>query len=102
MFLLMSLVSFLSFLFQQQSWFEIDASILGLALYMLMQLTGMFQWCICQSAEVVNLMVSGECVLCFGKLEPKAPLVLESDKYLDASWPNHGAVKVQDLAVQYR
>jgi ATP-binding cassette subfamily C (CFTR/MRP) protein 4 len=102
MFLLTCLVSFLSVLFQQQNWFEIDPSILGLSLSMLLQLTGLFQWCIRQSAEVVNLMVSVERVLGFGKLEPEAPLELESDKDLDTCWPNHGAVEVQDLAVRYR
>jgi ABC-type multidrug transport system fused ATPase/permease subunit len=92
----------LSGLFQQQSWFKIDPSILTLFLSMLLQSTGMFQWCIHQSAKLVNQMVSVELVPGFGKLEPEAPLELESDKGLDTSWPNHGAVEVQDLAVRYQ
>eukprot|EP00429_Kryptoperidinium_foliaceum_P058889 CAMPEP_0176093518 /NCGR_PEP_ID=MMETSP0120_2-20121206/46861_1 /TAXON_ID=160619 /ORGANISM="Kryptoperidinium foliaceum, Strain CCMP 1326" /LENGTH=196 /DNA_ID=CAMNT_0017427455 /DNA_START=110 /DNA_END=697 /DNA_ORIENTATION=- len=40
MFLLMALVSFLSVLFQQQKWFNIDPAILGLSISMLLQLAG--------------------------------------------------------------
>jgi len=101
-FMLLSLVSFLSVLFQTQDWFQIDPAILGLSISMLLQLAGMFQWCIRQSAEVVNQMVSVERVLSFGKIEPEAPLELESDKLLDTSWPNHGKVDVKDLSVRYR
>jgi len=103
MFLLMVLVSFLSVLFQQQSWFMIDPAILGLSMSMLLQLAGIFQWCIRQSAEVVNLMVSVERVLAYGSLESEAPLDLDSDKDLDGDWPDKGAIDVVDnLAVRYR
>jgi ATP-binding cassette subfamily C (CFTR/MRP) protein 4 len=102
MFLLMSLVSFLSVIFQGQGWFEIDPAILGLAISMLLQLAGLFQWCIRQSAEVVNLMVSVERVLGFAQVEPEAPLELDSDRQLDKAWPAHGAVEVNNLAVRYR
>jgi ATP-binding cassette subfamily C (CFTR/MRP) protein 4 len=101
-FMLMSLVSFLSVLFQTQGWFSIDPAILGLSISMLLQLAGMFQWCIRQSAEVVNQMVSVERVLSFGSIEPEAPLELESDKRLDPAWPERGAVNVSDLSVRYR
>eukprot|EP00934_Nitzschia_sp_Nitz4_P006161 Nitzschia sp. Nitz4//scaffold366_size23882//2073//6107//NITZ4_008438-RA/size23882-processed-gene-0.30-mRNA-1//-1//CDS//3329549299//6151//frame0 len=102
MFLLMSFVSFMSVIFQQQGWFSIDPSILGLSISMLVQLAGIFQWCIRQSAEVVNLMVSVERVLGFGKLEPEAPLEVEDDKVLDPEWPQFGKIAVDDLAVRYR
>jgi ATP-binding cassette, subfamily C (CFTR/MRP), member 4 len=69
---------------------------------MLLQLAGMFQWCIRQSAEVVNQMVSVERVLSFGKIEPEASLELDSDKSLNSSWPNFGTVDVKDLSVRYR
>eukprot|EP00980_Cylindrotheca_fusiformis_P015479 scaffold4361_cov123-Cylindrotheca_fusiformis.AAC.1 len=89
-------------LFEQQSWFEIDPSILGLAISMLLQLAGVFQWCIRQSAEVVNLMVSVERVLAFRNIAPEASLEVEGDERLDPSWPNHGDIKVNDLDVRYR
>lgn len=101
MFALMSLVSFLSVLFQQQGWFSIDPAILGLSISMLLQLAGLFQWCIRQSAEVVNQFVSVERVLEFGALEPEASLELENDKNL-GDWPERGEIDVKDLAVRYR
>ena len=81
-FLFLAAVSFLSVTFNTQGWFSVDPAILGLSLSMLLQLTGLFQWCIRQSAEVVNQMVSVERVLDFGKVEPEAPLELEGDRAL--------------------
>lgn len=69
---------------------------------MLIQLAGMFQWCIRQSAEVVNLMVSVERVLAFKNLEPEAPLTLDGDKSLDAAWPQNGKIEVEDVGIRYR
>ena len=102
MFVLMSVVSFLAVVFHGQAWFQIDPSILGLSISMLLQLAGMFQWCIRQSAEVVNLMVSVERVLAFKNLEPEAPLELESDQKLDAEWPENGKIEVENISIRYR
>eukprot|EP00526_Cylindrotheca_closterium_P003573 CAMPEP_0113610786 /NCGR_PEP_ID=MMETSP0017_2-20120614/5211_1 /TAXON_ID=2856 /ORGANISM="Cylindrotheca closterium" /LENGTH=1304 /DNA_ID=CAMNT_0000519695 /DNA_START=42 /DNA_END=3956 /DNA_ORIENTATION=+ /assembly_acc=CAM_ASM_000147 len=102
MFFLASGVSLLAVLFERQEWFKIDPAILGLSISMLLQLSGLFQWCIRQSAEVVNLMVSVERVLAFKNLEPEAPLVLDSDKNLDSAWPQHGKIEVRDLGIRYR
>lgn len=101
-FLLMSSVCLLSVLFQTQGWFEVDPAILGLSISMLIGLCNAFQWCIRQSAEIVNQMVCVERVLGYGKIEPEAPLALESDKDLDSSWPYKGAIDVKDVAVRYR
>ena len=97
-----SLCSFLSVLFQTQGWFNVDPAILGLSISMLLQLCSAFQWCIRQSAEIVNQMVSVERVLEYGRIEPESPLELESDKNLDKSWPYEGAITVKDLSVRYR
>ncbi|GKY92774.1 hypothetical protein MPSEU_000247200 [Mayamaea pseudoterrestris] len=102
-FLFVAIVSFLSVLFHSQNWFPLDPTVLGLALSMLLQLAGMFQWCIRQSAEAVNQMVSVERVLAFGDLEPEAPLVLDTDKDVLANgWPKLGAMEVEELSVRYR
>jgi ATP-binding cassette subfamily C (CFTR/MRP) protein 4 len=101
MFALMSMVSFLSVLFQQEGWLSIDPAILGLSISMLLQLAGLFQWCIRQNAEVVNQFVSVERVLDFGSLESEASLELENDKNL-GDWPERGEIDVKDLAVRYR
>lgn len=101
-FLLLAFVCFVTVLFQTQGWFNVGPTILGLTLSMLLQLCSGFQWCIRQSAEIVNQMVSVERVLAFGKIEPEAPLELESDDGLDKSWPLEGEISVKDLAVRYR
>lgn len=48
------IVSYLSLLVQQKQWFDIDPAILGLSISFILYLAGLFQWCIRQSAEVVN------------------------------------------------
>jgi hypothetical protein len=49
-FLLLAIVSYLSVLVSAEGWFHVDPSILGLSLSLLIQLAGLFQWCIRQSA----------------------------------------------------
>lgn len=102
-FLFLSIVSFLSVLFHREGWFDVDPAILGLSLSMLLQLAGLFQWCIRQSAEVVNQMVSVERVLAFGKLPSEAPLELDVDKnIINTGWPSEGAIAMEDVSVRYR
>lgn len=101
MVLFLSVACFLSVVVHRQGWFDIDPAILGLALSMLLQLAGVFQWCIRQSAEVINQMVSVERVLGFGGLPPEADLEKESDKEL-ATWPREGRLSVKGLSVRYR
>jgi len=93
--------SFLAVLFNQQGWFQIDPAVLGLALTMLLQLAGIFQWCVRQSAEVINQMVSVERVLGFGDLPAEGDLELDTDKDL-GDWPQDGAMTVQELSARYR
>jgi ATP-binding cassette subfamily C (CFTR/MRP) protein 4 len=81
-------------------WFDVDPSILGLALTLLLQLAGTFQWAVRQSAETVNQMVAVERVSAFGKLPSEAPLVMEADDKL-VDWPR-GAIDCQDLTIRYR
>jgi ATP-binding cassette subfamily C (CFTR/MRP) protein 4 len=101
-FFMMFFVCFLSVLFQTQGWFDVDPAILGLSISMLLQLCSAFQWCIRQSAEIVNQMVCVERVLAYRKIASEASLVLESDLNLDESWPHEGAINVKDIAVRYR
>ena len=103
MFLLMTLVSFLAVLFQHQGWFDVDPAILGLSISMLLQLAGVFQWCIRQSAEVVNQLVSVERVLGYAGLEPEAPLRCGNDDHERThEWPSDGAIDFRDVAIRYR
>eukprot|EP00536_Pseudo-nitzschia_multiseries_P014610 jgi/Psemu1/215290/e_gw1.735.14.1 len=99
---LTTFVCFFSVFSHRQGWFTVDPTNIGLSISMLLQLCDAFQWCVRQSAEVVNQMVSVERVVEFGKVEPEAPLELETDKKLDESWPSRGAISVKDLSTRYR
>ena len=89
----LTVVSFLSVLVHNEGWFDIDPAILGLSLSMLNMLSNVFQYCIRQTAEVVNHMVSVERVLEFGKLEPEAALYCDDDgKLLEKGWPTAGKI----------
>lgn len=100
-FLFIAIASFLAVLFNEQGWFQLNPAVLGLAVTMLLQLAGIFQWCIRQSAEVINQMVSVERVLGFGELPSEAPLEFESDEQL-VDWPLDGSMKVTNLSARYR
>eukprot|EP00814_Leptocylindrus_danicus_P003411 CAMPEP_0116018752 /NCGR_PEP_ID=MMETSP0321-20121206/8831_1 /TAXON_ID=163516 /ORGANISM="Leptocylindrus danicus var. danicus, Strain B650" /LENGTH=501 /DNA_ID=CAMNT_0003489197 /DNA_START=74 /DNA_END=1576 /DNA_ORIENTATION=- len=101
MLIFLTVSCFLAVAMNTQGWFEIDPAVLGLALMMLIQLSGTFQWCIRQSAEVVNNMVSSERIIAFGNISPEAPLTMEADAEVD-SWPRNGAIEFVDVTVRYR
>lgn len=102
-FMLLAIVSYLSVLVSAKGWFNIDPSILGLSLSLLIQLAGLFQWCIRQSAEVVNQMVSVERILEFGKVQEEAALECDGDTpLLSTGWPKDGAIEVSDVSARYR
>jgi len=102
----LTLASYLTVTSHVQGWFDADPAIVGLALSLLLQLAGLFQWCVRQSAEVVNQMVSVERVVAFGNdLESEAPLVRDGDAaILEKGWPTgkNGSIQAQSLAVRYR
>mmetsp|Transcript_5398 Transcript_5398/g.7759 ORF Transcript_5398/g.7759 Transcript_5398/m.7759 type:complete len:344 (-) Transcript_5398:175-1206(-) len=101
MWMLLTLSSFLAVLFNDQGWFEVDPAIFGLALSMLLQLGGTFQWSVRQSAELVNQMVSVERVIDFGGLPAEAALITQEDNKF-SSWPNSGSIEIDNLTVRYR
>jgi len=98
---LLTMVSFLSVFATYGEWFEINPSLLGLALLMVIQLGSLFQWCVRQSAEVVTQMVSVERVLEFSSLESEAALITEDDKKHEL-WPEEGNIDIESLTVRYR
>lgn len=98
--LLLTMVSFLSVFATHGNWFEINPSLLGLALLMVIQLGSLFQWCVRQSAEVVTQMVSVERVLEFSSLDSEAALNTEVDKKHE-SWPDQGTIDIESLTVRY-
>eukprot|EP00970_Alexandrium_tamarense_P018946 scaffold13569_cov240-Alexandrium_tamarense.AAC.1 len=86
MFIFLAISSFAAVIVQDQDWLDIDPGILGLALSMLIQLSGLFQWCIRQSAEVVNQMVAVERVIGFSELPSEAALENDFDNSIN-EWP---------------
>ena len=67
-----------------------------------MQLAGLFQWCIRQSAEMENMMVSVERVVAYGALPSEKALHGPTDMTSRPDWPEHGHIQVTDLKCSYR
>lgn len=108
MFIFLAVASFASVLVHDRAWFAIDPGILGLALSMVLMLGGLFQWCIRQSAEVVNQMVAVERVIGFRDLPSEAPLENSFDEQITThdgnavDWPSEGTIYFENLSVRYR
>lgn len=101
MFVFLTIASFAAVLVHEKEWLDIDPGILGLVISLLIQLSGLFQWCIRQSAEVVNQMVAVERVIGYRDLAPEAALATDFDKKVH-DWPTKGDIVVKDLSVRYR
>ena len=99
---LLSVASLLAVFVHTMRWFYLDSTILGLSLTLLLQLSGLLQWAVRQSCEVISQMVAVERVAAYNKLKSEAPLETEADALLDPSWPQHGAIAVDSLTVRYR
>ncbi|XP_029065756.1 multidrug resistance-associated protein 4 isoform X1 [Monodon monoceros] len=77
----------------------LDAGQVGLALSYALTLMGMFQWCVRQSAEVENMMISVERVIEYTDLEKEAPW--EYQKRPPPSWPQEGVVVFDNVNFSY-
>lgn len=73
----------------------------GLAISQAINLTGMFQWGMRQSAELENQMTSVERVLEYSDIEMEPPLESPPDKKPRASWPEKGRVEFIDVHLRY-
>ncbi|XP_070656002.1 ATP-binding cassette sub-family C member 4-like [Bos indicus] len=71
----------------------------GLVLSLTLILTGMFQWCVRQSAEVENMMISVERGIEYTDLEKEAPWELEYRP--PPSWPHEGEINFQNMNFRY-
>ncbi|XP_060988980.1 ATP-binding cassette sub-family C member 4-like isoform X2 [Dama dama] len=71
----------------------------GLVLSLIITLTGMFQWCIRQSTEVENMMISVERGIEYTDLEKEAPWELEYRP--PPSWPHEGRIYFTYVNVKY-
>ncbi|KAM9674349.1 ATP-binding cassette sub-family C member 4-like isoform 2-T3 [Dama dama] len=71
----------------------------GLVLSLTLILTGMFQWCVRQSAEVENMMISVERGIEYTDLEKEAPW--ELDFRPPPSWPHGGKINFNFINFRY-
>ncbi|KAJ1555144.1 Multidrug resistance-associated protein 4, partial [Nowakowskiella sp. JEL0078] len=91
------LVSFLAVLLRQS--LNLTPGIVGLLLSYTLQLIGLLQWSVRQSAEVENMMVSVERVLEYTSLEPEAPAF--TDIRPPEFWPDHGDINIKNMSLTY-
>uniref|UniRef100_A0A8C6CPX6 Multidrug resistance-associated protein 4 n=1 Tax=Moschus moschiferus TaxID=68415 RepID=A0A8C6CPX6_MOSMO len=77
----------------------LDAGQVGLALSYALTLMGMFQWCVRQSAEAENMMISVERVIEYTDLEKEAPW--EYQKRPLPSWPHEGVIIFDNVNFSY-
>ncbi|KAM5312286.1 ATP-binding cassette sub-family C member 4 isoform 2-T2 [Glossophaga mutica] len=77
----------------------LDAGQVGLALSYALSLMGMFQWCVRQSTEVENMMISVERVMEYTDLEQEAPW--ESVKRPPPAWPHEGVIVFDNVNFMY-
>eukprot|EP00899_Mesostigma_viride_P029749 jgi/Mesvir1/995/Mv17535-RA.1 len=79
---------------------HLSPTLVGLALTYSLQLSGMLQWTVRQSAELENLLVSVERMLEYTQLPQEAALEVP-DQRPPPGWPHAGAISIQNLTVRY-
>ncbi|GFN81871.1 multidrug resistance-associated protein 4 [Plakobranchus ocellatus] len=80
---------------------SMDVGFVGLSITYTMNMMGMFQWSVRQSAELENQMISVERVIQYTQLPLEADLASESDKKPPPSWPTKGSIHAKDVSLQY-
>ncbi|XP_060989145.1 ATP-binding cassette sub-family C member 4-like isoform X3 [Dama dama] len=70
----------------------------GVVLSLTVTLTGMFQWCIRQSAEVENMMISVERVIEYTDNDKEVPL---EHAHVPPSWPHGGKIAFVKINFRY-
>jgi len=78
---------------------SLSAGVVGLTLSYAIKISGVFQQCVKQSAEVENLMTSVERILEYCSLEPEAPR--ETDTKPPADWPSKGEIEFDNMSFKY-
>ncbi|KAB0340726.1 hypothetical protein FD754_022881 [Muntiacus muntjak] len=78
---------------------SLDLGQVGLVLSLTVTLTGMFQWCIRQGAEVENMMISVERVIEYTDLENEA--LWEYEYRPPPSWPHGGEIDFYHINFRY-
>jgi len=86
--------------------FNIEPAILGLAITFLIQLAGLFQWTVRQSAEAENMLISVERILEFAALDAEKNLDEMEGQVAPAEfgkdWPKEGSMTFENVKAKYR
>ncbi|XP_040091302.1 multidrug resistance-associated protein 4-like, partial [Oryx dammah] len=78
----------------------LDAGHVGLVLSLTITVASMFQWCVRQSVEVENMMISVERVIEYTDLVKEAPWELEYRP--PPSWPNKGMISFNNVKFRHK
>ncbi|KAF9921984.1 hypothetical protein FBU30_007941 [Linnemannia zychae] len=82
--------------------YDIDAATIGLVLSYSMSVTGTFNWCVRQFAEVENNMNAVERLYHYSEeLTIEADPIIPDNRPSD-SWPSAGAISIRNLEMRYR
>jgi ATP-binding cassette subfamily C (CFTR/MRP) protein 4 len=79
----------------------IGPEMVGLTLSQVLALVSNFQWCVRQSAEAENEMISVERMLEYARQIP-AEEVDTSPGFTTSGWPSNGEMELQNLCMRYR
>ncbi|KAK3698830.1 hypothetical protein QZH41_016034 [Actinostola sp. cb2023] len=77
----------------------LSAGVVGLTLSYAIMISGVFQQCVRQSAEVENMMTSVERILEYTDLEPEA--LPETDVKPRKGWPDKGRITFENMSFSY-
>ncbi|XP_066910570.1 ATP-binding cassette sub-family C member 4-like [Clytia hemisphaerica] len=78
---------------------ELDEGLVGVSLTYVLLLSGMFQWCVQQSAQVDNLMTSVQRAFQYADLHPERDE--GTDKDLRDTWPEYGLLTFESASFSY-
>ncbi|KAF9906392.1 hypothetical protein EC991_000722 [Linnemannia zychae] len=82
--------------------YDIEAATIGLVLSYSMSVTGTFNWCVRQFAEVENNMNAVERLYHYSEvLTVEADAIIPDNRPAD-SWPSTGAISIRNLEMRYR
>jgi ABC-type multidrug transport system fused ATPase/permease subunit len=79
----------------------LSPALVSLSLAYALQLSGLFQWAVRQSAETETQFTSVERVLAYEKIDTEAPAIIE-DARPPSGWPREGAVSFRGIEMRYR
>lgn len=80
---------------------DIPSGNVGLAILSSINLVGLCQWGMRQTAELENQMISVERIMEYAELPPEPPLESDEKHRPPVDWPNSGAISFKLLSMRY-